>query len=229
MIASIPAVPPDALHAERGFQTGQRWHQFAFRILPAPFGNRKLLDVGCGGGGVAAKVSELGWEVTGIDIAPGNVDAVRRLGFQAEVVDLNGTFPFGDASFSCVTIIEVAEHLVLAESAFSEISRVLAPEGRVLFTSPNNASYRRRLKALKGRAPDDEGYHFRFWVSEQLERKLAEAGLRITAASSYGYLPLVDTLTLHKARTGKRRVFPIGRRWESLFADRFVWLLTKTS
>jgi len=229
MMAPIPAVPPDALHAERDFQADQRWHQFAFRILPASFGNRKLLDVGCGGGGVAAKASGLGWEVTGIDIAPGNVEALRRLGFQAEVVDLNGAFPFGDASFSCVTIIEVAEHLILAEYAFSEISRVLVPEGRVLFTSPNNASYRRRLKALKGRAPDDERYHFRFWVSEQLERKWAEAGLRITAASSYGYRPFVDTLTLHKARTGKRRVFPIGKRWESLFADRFVWLLAKTS
>ena len=31
------------------------------------------------------------------------------------------------------------------------------------------------------------------------------------------------------ARSGKRRVFPIGEWWESIFADRFVWLLAKTS
>jgi hypothetical protein len=31
------------------------------------------------------------------------------------------------------------------------------------------------------------------------------------------------------ARSGKRRAFPIGKRWESMFADRFVWLLAKTS
>jgi len=171
----------------------------------------------------------MGWSVTGIDISRKNVEGLRQRGFDAEVVDLNGDFPFEPESFSCVTFIEVAEHLVRAEHAFHEISRVLAPEGKVLFTTPNNASYRRRLKALKGRAPDDEGYHFRFWVREQLERKWAEAGLRITAACSYGYLPFVDTLTLHKARTGKRRAFPIGERWESLFADRFVWLLAKTS
>jgi SAM-dependent methyltransferase len=226
---TVPAVPRDCLNAERAFQTDQRWHQFAIRLLPAPFGNRKLLDVGCGGGGLAARVSEMGWDATGIDISRGNVEALRRLGFRAEVVDLNGDFPFGDASFGCVTFIEVAEHLVLAEHAFSEIARVLAPDGKVLFTTPNNASYRRRIKSLKGRAPDDEGYHFRFWVREQLEGKLAAAGLRVEASASYGYLPFVDTLTLHKARTGMRRVYPIGRRWESLFADRFVWLLTKTS
>ncbi|OIP36727.1 MAG: hypothetical protein AUK27_00910 [Deltaproteobacteria bacterium CG2_30_66_27] len=226
---TIPAVPPDCLNAERGFQADQRWHQFAFRILPAPFGNRKLLDVGCGGGGLAAKVSELGWEATGIDISPGNVEALRRMGFQAEVVDLNGDFPFEPGSFSCVTFIEVAEHLVRAEHAFHEVSRVLTPGGKVLFTTPNNASYRRRLKALKGRAPDDEGYHFRFWVKEQLERKWEEAGLRVTATASYGYLPFVDTMTLYKARSGKRRVFTIRKRWEAMFADRFVWLLAKTS
>lgn len=228
-MTSIPPVPPDVLDAERGFQTDQRWHQFALGSLPEPFGNRKLLDVGCGGGGVAARAAEMGWEVTGIDISPKNVEALRRRGFDAEAVDLNGDFPFEPESFSCVTFIEVAEHLVRAEHAFHEISRVLAPVGKVLFTTPNNASYRRRMKALKGRAPDDEGYHFRFWVKEQLERKWEEAGLRLIASASYGYLPFVDTLTLHKARTGKRRAFPIGERWESLFADRFVWLLAKTS
>ncbi len=226
---SIPAVPPDVHDAERGFQSDQRWHQFAFTILPAPFGNRKLLDVGCGGGGVAARTAGMGWEVTGIDISPKNVESLRRKGFPAEVVDLNGDFPFEDESFGSVTFIEVAEHLVRAEHAFQEISRVLAPEGKVLFTTPNNASYRRRLKSMKGRAPDDEGYHFRFWVKKQLKEKWEAAGLRVEACASYGYLPFIDTLTLHKARTGKRRVFPIGERWEALFADRFVWLLVKTS
>lgn len=228
-MTSIPPVPPDVLDAERGFQTDQRWHQFALGNLPSPFGNRKLLDVGCGGGGVAARAAQMGWEVTGIDISPKNVEALRQRGFDAKVVDLNGDFPFEPESFSFVTFIEVAEHLVRAEHAFHEISRVLTPEGKVLFTTPNNASYRRRMKALKGRALDDEGYHFRFWVKEPLERKWEEVGLRVIAAASYGYLPFVDTLTLYKARSGKRRVFPIGKRWESIFADRFVWLLAKTS
>ena len=60
---AIPAVPPDSLNAERGFQADQRWHRSAFAILPPPFGNLKLLDVGCGGGGVAARAAGMGWEV----------------------------------------------------------------------------------------------------------------------------------------------------------------------
>ena len=226
---TIPAVPADCANAERAFQTGQRWHPFALKISQPPSGNRKLLDVGCGGGGVAGWAAGMGWYVTGIDISQGNIDSLRRRGFDAEVVDLNGDFPFGPETFSGVTFIEVAEHLVRAEHAFREISRVLAPGGKVLFTTPNNASYRRRIKALKGRAPDDEGYHFRFWVKKELEGKLNASGLRVEERASYGYLPFVDALTLYKVRTGKRRVFPIGERWEALFADRFVWLLAKTS
>ena len=37
---TMPAVPPVCLNAERGFQTDQRWHRFAFAILPPPFGKR---------------------------------------------------------------------------------------------------------------------------------------------------------------------------------------------
>jgi len=42
-------------------------------------------------------------------------------------------------------------------------------------------------------------------------------------------IPVVDMPMLHEARSGKRRAHPIGNRWESLFADRFVWLLAKPS
>lgn len=226
-MCSVPAVPQGVLDADRGSHAEQRWHEFAFPLFPEPSGDRRLLDVGCGGGGVMRWAAARGWNVTGIDVSPQNVEAMRRMRFAAEVVDLNGDLPFRDASFDCVVFIEVAEHLVRAEHAFHEISRVVAPGGSVVFTTPNNASYRRRLKALKGRAPDDEGYHFRFWVKAELERKWEDAGLRVTAAASYGFLPVFDMLTFHKARTGKRRIFPISRRWESLFADRFVWRLTK--
>lgn len=226
-MSTVPAIPPGHLEARRDPDAIQRWHRFAFEILPMPFGNGRLLDVGCGGGGVAVRCAEKGWDVTGIDIAPRNVEALRTLGHRAEIVDLNGPFPFGAGAFACVTFIEVAEHLVLAERAFAEIARVLGPGGKAVFSTPNNASYRRRIKALKGKAPDDEGYHFRFFVKDRLEDMLRRAGLRVETRNSYGYIPFVDTITLYKARTGKRRNYPIGARWESLLADRFVWRLAR--
>jgi SAM-dependent methyltransferase len=224
----IPAIPPGCLNALHNGDAAHRWHEYAFEIFPEPFGNRKLLDIGCGGGAVAARATEKGWEVTGIDIAPRNVEALRAMGFRAGIVGLNGPFPLTAGEFSCATCIEVAEHLVLAEHAFSENSRVLRQGGKVLFTTPNNASYRLRIKALKGKAPDDEGYHFGFWAKDRLQETLESVGLRVERTNSHGVLPFIDTLTLYKTKTGKRNNIRIGRRLESLFADRFVWLLGKT-
>lgn len=101
-------------------------------------------------------------------------------------------------------------------------------EGGLLLTTPSNASYRRRIKALKGKAPDDEGYHFRFWVKEQRQERIESAGLRVEWTNSYEDIPFVDTLTLYKSRTGNRRNFRIGRNFESIFAGRFVWFLRKS-
>jgi SAM-dependent methyltransferase len=163
-----------------------------------------------------------------IPAVPVDVLAAHR-GFQTaqQWHRLKEEFPFEDGSFGCVTCIEVAEPSCLPNTRFFEISRVLVPGGKVLFTTPNNASHRRRMKALKGRAPDDEGYHFRFWVKDQLESKWEEVDMRIELANSYGFLPFVDTFPCYKARTGKKRIYRIGRRYEVLFADRFVGLSAK--
>jgi 2-polyprenyl-3-methyl-5-hydroxy-6-metoxy-1,4-benzoquinol methylase len=94
-MGQVPAIPPKCLHAMREGHAEYRRHEFAFEIFPIPFGNARLLDVGCGGGGVAVKANGMGWEVTGIDIAPRNVGSLRTKGFRAEKVDLNGLFLSG--------------------------------------------------------------------------------------------------------------------------------------
>jgi 2-polyprenyl-3-methyl-5-hydroxy-6-metoxy-1,4-benzoquinol methylase len=75
-MSPMPAIPPRCLHAMREEHAEYRWHEYAFEILPMPFGNGKLLDVDCGGGGVAVKAKGMGWEVTGIDIAPRNFESI---------------------------------------------------------------------------------------------------------------------------------------------------------
>lgn len=163
----------------------------------------------------------------GIDIASREAGMHRPKGLCVEEVDLNGPFPFRDGEFSCATCIEVVEHLVLAEKAFSEISRVLSRGGGLLFTTPNNASYCRKIKVLKGQAPDDED-HLRFWVRELLQEKLESADIGVERRNSYGYLPFVDTLEIYKAKTRKRRNIRIGGDFESIFADQFIWFLRKS-
>jgi SAM-dependent methyltransferase len=72
-------VPPDPHMMER-----------VSRLAPA-----RALDVGCGAGGLCVALSELGWQVTGIDIAHQAIAAARRVA-QARRVD--ATFVTADAT-----------------------------------------------------------------------------------------------------------------------------------
>jgi len=75
-MSPIPASSPKCLHAMRKGHAEYSWHEYAFKIFPIPFGNGKLLEVGCGGGGVAVEAKGMGWEVTGIDFALRNFESI---------------------------------------------------------------------------------------------------------------------------------------------------------
>ncbi len=79
-------------------------------LLRAPPGGR-LLDFGCGAGGLLQQLHRLGWHVTGLDVSPRMVRHVRdRLGLPA----FEGTLPHPDltpGSFDAITMAESLEHV----------------------------------------------------------------------------------------------------------------------
>jgi len=201
-------------------------YRYAMDLLSAPNGSaNRLVDVGCGACQMARIARERGWGVTAIDATTSNIEHARSFGFEAVQADFNAPLPIPDATFDHAIMIEVIEHIVNAEVLVQEVTRILKPGGRLLMTTPNNAYYRRRIRALQGRPPDDEGYHFRFFVKRRLLETFERSGFRLVATNSFGFLPLVDAFKLRKLRGAGRTRFVIPPRWESMFADRFVWLL----
>jgi len=100
-----------------------------------------VLDVGCGLGGSARYLAhEHGCKVTGIDLTQEYVDAARVL---ADTVRLSDDvsfqqasaleLPFEDGSFEVVWTEHVQMNVEDKRAFYSEISRVLAPDGRLLF------------------------------------------------------------------------------------------------
>merc|ERR1711959_131993 len=97
----------------------------------------KLLDCGCGVGGPARNISSFtGAHVTGITINQFQVDRGNHLSAQAGASDrvklVQGDFmklPFPDNSFDGVYAIEATCHAPNREGVYSEILRVLKPNG----------------------------------------------------------------------------------------------------
>lgn len=203
-------------------------YRYALPLLGRPEGSGdRLVDVGCGACQMARLARDRGWRVTAVDAVSSNVEHAERFGFEAVQADFNAPLPLSDAAFDHAIMIEVLEHIVNAEHLVGELARIVKPGGRVLMTTPNNAYYKRRIRALQGKPPDDEGYHFRFFVKRRLRAMFERNGFRLDRSNSFGFLPFVDIVKLRKLRGAGRTRFHVPQMWEDLFADRFVWLLKR--
>jgi SAM-dependent methyltransferase len=123
-----------------------------------------LLDVGCGEGAPALFIQNLaGFEhVWGIDIDAQALEAAKALGVSAVACNLDAPgLPFPDTSFDGVFAGEVMEHLLDTDHALSEFYRVLRPNGVLVVTTPNLASWIDRIALLLGWQPFETWSSFR--------------------------------------------------------------------
>jgi SAM-dependent methyltransferase len=103
----------------------------------------RVLDAGCGGGGMPLSLADEARLVVGIDPFPRFTEAGVRLGRERGFPHLHFALadgmalPFPDGSFDLVLSHAVIEHVADAPLYLRECARVLAPGGRVyLSTAP---------------------------------------------------------------------------------------------
>jgi SAM-dependent methyltransferase len=120
----------------------------------------RVLDAGCGGGGMPLSLAEEASMVVGIDPAPRFQDAGVRLGRERGLRNLvfaqaDGMFlPFKDATFDLVLSHAVIEHVADAPLYLRECARVLAPSGHIfLSTAPYLSFAGAHLPRLKLQLP----------------------------------------------------------------------------
>ena len=99
-------------------------------------GEGRLLDVGCGSGGMLGVARALGWQTAGIEVDP---DAAgRALGFADEIhVGDVLSAPFAPGRFDVVTAFHVLEHVPDPVGVMRRMLAWLAPGGLLIVEVPN--------------------------------------------------------------------------------------------
>jgi len=143
---------------------------FLERLFPAGgngAGARRILDVGCGTGGMLPLLSRFG-RVTGVDSEPLALDYCRKRGI--EDVHLQGSFTVADP-YDVVTLFDVLEHVEDEAGFLGVMKGWLKPGGRLILTVP-------AFPFLWSRH-DDLNLHQRRYTRPTLHAALVKAGFTV--------------------------------------------------
>ena len=132
---------------------------------------KRVLEIGCNTGYGTKILSEVCSKIVGVDLSASALRvAVER--YSADNIDylrIDGvTLPFDDGAFDLVISFQVIEHISNYETYLSELKRVLAPSGKVVFTTPNA-----RVRLDPGMKPWNE-FHVREFTAEELRQLLCD-------------------------------------------------------
>lgn len=163
----------------------------------------RLLDIGCGMGGMLPDLSRHGTAV-GLDLSVESLQFCRKRGFPEVALGDGYRLPFSDRCFDLVTLFDTVEHIDEDAWVFQEAARVAKEGGLVMVTVP----------AYPFLFSDNDvvAHHKRRYTAGVLEKKLREAGLRPVKTSYYNaiLLPLIVPLVLLKKL--KMRLFGVPEK-----------------
>ena len=168
--------------------------------------DKRVLEVGCSGGGVLLQIpAEIKY---GVDIDIDKLKLGKQKGLHGVIADAERDLPFKDHFFDLVIATDLFEHLIRPAETILYIKRVLKPDGHFLTHVPNEFRWQNILKLLgnesfitKAWFPGAYEYdypHLRFFSAKGFRRFIEESGFRIVEDWTYLRGGTLSRLTKHQ-------------------------------
>lgn len=104
-----------------------------------------VIDLSAGAGYMAGIWKAKGANVTGYDLYP---ELMQDPEIITHRIDLNHPFPIASLSADVVLLTETIDHVSEQNQLFSEVARILKPNGIFILTKPNNSNISGRMANL---------------------------------------------------------------------------------
>lgn len=167
----------------------------------AGLNDKRVLDIGCGGGILTEAMACRGASVTGIDLAEASLQVARRHQSESGItvnyrhISAEELAEAESASYDVVTCMEMLEHVPDPVSIIKACARLIKPEGHVFFSTINRTpkSY---LFAIIGAEyllqllPKGTHDYRHFIRPSELETWARQAGLTLQDLMGMHYNPL---------------------------------------
>ena len=117
--------------------------------------NGKVLDLGCGDGLISSLLANVtGAKIYGVDISSMAVEKAKKRGIIAKVFDMNKDgLAFEKNTFDAIFCGDLLEHLYDTEKLLENVNLMLKPNGYLIISVPNIASWYNRGFLLLGMMP----------------------------------------------------------------------------
>ena len=160
--------------------------------------DKRIFEVGCGNGAIAALLNRDGFAVIGVDPSLSGIENARkayphlRLEIGSTEDDLVAQF----GTFPTVLSLEVVEHVLAPRQFARRLYDLLEPGGMAIISTPYHGYIKNVALAITGKmdahftALWDHG-HIKFWSIKTLTQLLIEAGFKNLAFRRVGRLPLL--------------------------------------
>ena len=184
--------------------------RFAWIQQQVDIENKKVADIGCGGGLLSEALAKARGNVTAIDLTQALITVAQQhqqdqsLAIDYRCISVEQLAEQQPAQFDTVTCMEMLEHVPDPKKIIGSISQLLKPNGKLIVSTLNRTlpSYFFAIviaEYLLKIVPFGTHQHSQFIRPHEMQQWAEAAGLKTTAITGYSYQPFSGKSELTKS------------------------------